>query len=66
MSEAYGFGNLRGFLEKFSVYSNKPFLELDFQRMAEWGFSFVRLPMDYRCWIINGEFYSINEKVLKR
>jgi len=67
MTEAYSFGCLRGFnlLEKFSVQGNKPFLELDFQRMAEWGFDFARLPMDYRCWIVNGNFYNISEKVLK-
>ena len=42
----------RGFnlLEKFHVAENKPFLETDFQWMSEWGFDFVRLPMDYRCW----------------
>jgi len=61
------FGPWRGFnlLEKFMVQRNSPFLELDFQRMAEWGLDFVRLPMDYRCWIINKDFYRINEKVLK-
>lgn len=52
-------------MEKFTLQRNSPFLELDFQRMAEWGFDFVRLPMDYRCWIVDGEFYRINEKVLK-
>ncbi len=67
MSESVSFGPWRGFnlLEKFTVRRNSPFLELDFQRMAEWGFDFVRLPMDYRCWIIDGDFYRINEKVLK-
>jgi len=38
-------------LEKFiSDGNNKPFSEQDFQWMAAWGFDFVRLPMDYRCW----------------
>src|SRR5580658_9015074 len=42
----------RGFnlLEKFAVAENKPFVEKDFEWMAAWGFDFVRLPMDYRCW----------------
>jgi len=42
----------RGFnlLEKFSSSGNKPFVERDFAWMAAWGFNFVRLPMDYRCW----------------
>src|SRR5512137_967970 len=41
----------RGFnlLEKFNG-SNKPFVESDFEWMADWGFDFVRLPMDYRAW----------------
>jgi len=42
----------RGFnlLEKFSVNSSRPFVETDFAWLAGWGFNFVRLPMDYRCW----------------
>jgi len=61
------FGPWRGFnlLEKFTVDRNSPFVELDFQRMSEWGFDFVRLPMDYRCWIIGNDLYEINEKVIR-
>ncbi len=44
---------------------NRPFSELSFQRLKEWGFDFVRLPMDYRQWIIDGDYYSINEKVIR-
>jgi aryl-phospho-beta-D-glucosidase BglC (GH1 family) len=42
----------RGFnlLEKFTLAGNKPYAEQDFEFMAGWGFDFVRLPMDYRCW----------------
>jgi len=42
----------RGFnlLEKFNHESNRPFLESDFDIVAEWGFNFVRLPMSYLCW----------------
>ncbi|HUC85368.1 MAG TPA: cellulase family glycosylhydrolase, partial [Candidatus Acidoferrales bacterium] len=43
----------RGFnlLEKFqSEQGNAPFVEQDFEGIADWGFNFVRLPMDYRCW----------------
>ena len=56
----------RGFnlLEKFQAADNKPFLETDFQWMAEWGFDFVRLPMDYRCWTDKQDPYKFNEKVL--
>jgi endoglucanase len=56
----------RGFnlLEKFQTADNQPFLETDFQWMAEWGFDFVRLPMDYRCWTDKQDPYEFNEKVL--
>ena len=42
----------RGFnlLEKFTAPGSGPFLEQDFEWPASWGFNFVRLPMDYRCW----------------
>jgi endoglucanase len=43
----------RGFnlLEKFmKPWHAGPFRETDFQWMAEWGFDFARLPMDYREW----------------
>ena len=42
----------RGFnlLEKFTVNNQRPFVESDFEWLAGWGFNFVRLPMDYRCW----------------
>jgi len=42
----------RGFnlLEKFTDRMNAPFVEADFEWMAEWGFDFVRLPLSYWCW----------------
>ncbi len=42
----------RGFnlLDKFMVDQQKPFQERDFADIAELGFDFVRLPLDYRCW----------------
>ena len=42
----------RGFnlLEKFTDQPNSAFVEWDFDRIVEWGFDFVRLPMSYRCW----------------
>ena len=57
----------RGFnlLEKFMVHASAPFVESDFQWMAEWGFDFVRLPMDYRCWTDPADPYKLNENVLK-
>ena len=45
----------RGFnlLEKFhrdNRDSNRAYQEWDFDTIADWGFDFVRLPMDYRIW----------------
>lgn len=42
----------RGFnlLEKFTLQRNAPYREEDLDLMAEWGFDFIRLPCDYRCW----------------
>jgi aryl-phospho-beta-D-glucosidase BglC (GH1 family) len=57
----------RGFnlLNKFSKdWSNKPFQERDFARIAALGFNFVRLPMDYRVWIVDGDLRRFDEKVL--
>ncbi len=53
----------RGFnlLEKFNTEKGKPFLEEDFKLIAELGFNFVRLPMDYRVWIRNGDWRSFDE-----
>ncbi len=55
----------RGFnlLEKF--YRNDPFRESDFQWISEWGFDFVRLPMDYRQWTDANDPYTLKEAVLE-
>src|SRR6266487_2564989 len=58
----------RGFnlLEKFSKdWNNGPFHEEDFRMIHGWGFDFVRLPMDYRTWIVNGDWRTFDEGVLK-
>ncbi len=56
----------RGFnlLEKFGMRGQRPFVESDFQWMADWGFDFVRLPMDYRCWTDSKDPRKLDEKVL--
>lgn len=58
----------RGFnlLEKFLLGGGrKPFLEQDFRLISSWGFNFVRLPMDYRFWIKDGNWEEFDEGTLK-
>ena len=58
----------RGFnlLEKFLLGGGKkPFSEQDFRMISEWGFNFVRLPMDYRFWIKDGNWEEFDEATLK-
>ncbi|MCL2104969.1 MAG: cellulase family glycosylhydrolase, partial [Kiritimatiellaeota bacterium] len=52
----------RGFnlLEMFNG-RYEPFKEDDFKWMKEWGFNFVRLPMDYRGWIKGGDWEQLDE-----
>lgn len=43
---------------------NQPFREQDFEWIAEWGFDFVRLPMDYHCWVDGEDPARLDEKTL--
>lgn len=53
-------------LEKFMLpWNNRPFQEEDFRWISELGFNFVRLPMDYRCWIQDGNWTKFDEKTLR-
>jgi aryl-phospho-beta-D-glucosidase BglC (GH1 family) len=53
-------------LNKFQKGSTEdPFFEEDFRWISELGFNFVRLPMDYRQWIVNNDWTQLNEKVLR-
>ncbi|MBI2926505.1 MAG: cellulase family glycosylhydrolase [Verrucomicrobia bacterium] len=56
----------RGFnlLEKFNG-RNDPFVEQDFAWIAEMGFNFVRLPMDYRGWVEKDDWTKFREPTLK-
>lgn len=59
----------RGFnlLNKFHLdWSNRPFEERAFEWIAELGFNFVRLPMDYRTWTDKTDPYRLDESVLKQ
>ena len=55
----------RGFnlLEKFNG-TNKRFREDDFRNISDLGFNFVRLPMDYRHWVVDNDRRKFNEKTL--
>ena len=57
----------RGFnlLEMFNVGNKAAFKEEDFKLIAELGFNFVRIPMDYRCWIKDKDWRQIDEQALK-
>lgn len=57
----------RGFnlLEKFMAQNQKPFVEKDFEWMAEWGFDFVRLPLSYLCWSDAKDWKTLREPPLK-
>jgi endoglucanase len=57
----------RGFnlLDKFMVDQQKPFQERDFADIAELGFNFVRLPLDYRCWTDPAAPRVLKEPILK-
>ncbi len=58
----------RGFnlQEKFYLRDErKPFLEEDFRLISKLGFNFVRLPMDYRVWIRDGDWTQLDEDVLR-
>jgi endoglucanase len=48
---------------KYFPYKNDGmFQEDDFRWMRDWGFNFVRLPMDYRFWTDPNDLMKINEK----
>lgn len=57
----------RGFnlLEKFTLGQNAPYVEDDFRWIAELGFNFVRLPMDYRCYTEKGDWLKFDESRLR-
>jgi endoglucanase len=45
--------------------NNEPFRKSDFEWISEFGFDYVRLPMSYKCWIKNDDWYQIREDKLK-
>ena len=64
----YGFNLLEYFstdpdwMKYFPYKNDGMFLEDDFRWIRDWGFNFVRLPMDYRFWTDPSDLTKINEK----
>ncbi|HEY8602352.1 MAG TPA: cellulase family glycosylhydrolase [Thermomicrobiales bacterium] len=63
----------RGFnlLELYTRYGRADwrtgaFPEDDFRWIADWGFDFVRIPLDYTLWIADGDIYKIHEATLEQ
>jgi hypothetical protein len=57
--------NLLEKCDKSAKWSNGPYHEDDFRLIARLGFNFVRLPMDYRVWIVDGDWNRFNEDMLR-
>lgn len=59
-----GFNLLEMFIKHHDDMKPKEFREEDFQMIKDWGFNFVRLPMDYRFWIKNNDWEQFDEDAL--
>jgi aryl-phospho-beta-D-glucosidase BglC (GH1 family) len=53
-------------LNLFNTLTYKPFDENIFRMISDFGFNFVRLPIDYRCMIKNRDWNEFNEKALQQ
>ena len=64
----YGFNLLEYFstdpdwMKYFPYKDDGMFLEDDFRWIRDWGFNWVRLPMDYRFWTDPHDFFKIREE----
>jgi sugar phosphate isomerase/epimerase len=56
--------NLLYFFNARSAPTTPAVMEEDFRLIASLGFNFVRIPMDYRCWIGGGDWEKIDEAKL--
>src|SRR5262249_43637538 len=59
-----GFNLLEKYIAPASGRADR-FREEDFQWIADWGFNFVRLPLDYHCWTPGKNWKEISEPALK-
>ncbi len=68
----YGFNLLEYFstdpawMKYFPYKNDGDFREDDFRWMRDWGFNWVRLPMDYRFWTDPNDSMKINDKALSQ
>jgi aryl-phospho-beta-D-glucosidase BglC (GH1 family) len=46
--------------------TDKPFNEKEFKMMSDWGFNFVRIPVDYIILIRSNNWNNINESAMRR
>src|SRR5208283_220935 len=66
----YGFNLLEYFstdpdwMQHFPYKNDGMFVEDDFKWIRDWGFNWVRLPMDYRFWTYPNDLLKINEKMI--
>lgn len=52
-------------LNRFHLnWQNKPFERRDFEHLADFGFNFVRLPMDYRVYAASDDWLNFDQDVL--
>jgi endoglucanase len=56
------FSTDRDWMKYFPYKNDGLFQEDDFRWMRDWGFNFVRLPMDYRFWTDMNDLMTIREK----
>jgi endoglucanase len=67
----YGFNLLEYFstdqdwMKHFPYKNDGMFLEDDFRWIKDWGFNWVRLPMDYRFWTAPNDLMKIDEKMVE-
>lgn len=56
----------RGFNLPYLAGREAAFSEDEFRWIADWGFNFVRIPMNYRRWTDSDDVYAIKESTLER
>jgi aryl-phospho-beta-D-glucosidase BglC (GH1 family) len=58
--------NLLNMFYKGGRETDIPFNEKEFEMMSDWGFNFVRIPIDYRILIRANDWNNMNESAMRR